>query len=463
MKLSGNKRNGRYAASNQRNVPSQPNRNQEEQYIGPRAAKAAAKRKKKKRARRTLTVILIIIIALAAVLYCVYKLGVKPPPVKDRPSTPKTSDAAPEAEGTAPVSSTTGRKDNQFTFLIVGVSGGNTDTMMVANFDAEAYKLNVVSIPRDTLVNVAWNTKKANSLYPNNGIDGLLDGVSDLLGFPVDYYIEIELAAFVDIVDAVDGVNFDVPVDMKYDDPAQDLHINLNKGMQLLDGEHAIQLVRCRSVYSTADIGRIETQQAFLKAAAEQILQKKDKIDLPEVVNIVMNDVKTDLTAGYLIWLGQHFYKTDPQNITLSTIPANYWDTVNKTSYVTIYVDEWLEVINSQLNPYNDDITDDDLSILTRDSKGNLYVTDGVWAGKKSWGTTSSSSASTPSASPKPSVSPSPSPSSSPSPSPSSSDLRPSPSAEDISPDVSPTETVSDVSPSPSVSISPTPSTNANP
>lgn len=458
MKISGNKKNGQYDGS--REIPDDP-----------RLARAAARTKKLRKTRRVLTAVLLIVVALAAALYFVYKFSVKPPPMKPKPSVPVPSSSA--THGTSPQTVSSDRKGNQYTFLILGVSGGNSDTMMVANFDDDNHKMSVVNIPRDTLVNVSWSTKKANSLYPNEGIDGTMDGVSKLLGFQPDFYVTVDLKAFEQLVNAVGGVDFNVPVNMDYDDPAQDLHIHFKAGQQHLNGQQAMEVVRFRKGYADADIGRIATQQKFMNSAAQQILQKQNKLNLEELATIFIKYVKTDLTAGNLVWFGKEFYKMNSKDITFETLPANYGDEVNGSSYVTIYVNEWLKILNAKINPFKDDIKAGDMSILTRDKNGSLYVTDGNWAGKKTWGSGGSSGSSTqaspdkpspsPSPSPKPSLSPSasasPSPSAPASPSPSgtaspspSGTASPSPSAK---PSPSPGETVS---PSPTVKPSPSPS-----
>lgn len=377
----GAKKNPANDTSRQRRSPEY-----EEPYLSTRAARAALRRKKARRTRRIITSVLMLAITLCAVLYGLYKLGPKPPAYATKSQAASTGEAA-DSEG-APVA-TADRKGQQYTFVILGFDdgNGNTDTMMIANFDADNHRLTVVNIPRDTLMNVKWSVKKANTLYSSGGgIDGVVSGLSDILGFPVDFYVMVDLDAFATLVDAVDGVDFDVPVDMDYDDPAQDLHIHLEKGLQHLDGATALKVVRCRSVYSTADIGRIETQQAFLKSAAEQILQNQSKLNVLELAKLFVADVKTDLSLSNVVWLGKEFYKMDAENITFQTIPADYWDSINGTSYVTIYEDEWLQLINEKLNPYKEDIALSDLSILTRDDDEKLYSTNGVYAGKKSWG-----------------------------------------------------------------------------
>ena len=295
---------------------------------------------------------------------------------------------------TGPIANRTGQK---YTFLAVGMDdgNGNTDTIMVATFDTEDYSLNVVSIPRDTLVNVSWNTKKVNSIYANRGIDGLKTGIADLVGYEVDFYGIIDLDAFVKLVDAIGGVDYYIPQDMKYSDPAQDLYIDFKEGMAHLNGEDAVKIMRFRSGYANADIGRIGTQQDFLMTVAEQLLSNVDAVPITTLADVFISDVKTDLSYGEIIWFAKELLKMDVENITFHTLPANYGDSVNRLSYVTIYVDEWLEMINEYLNPFDEDIQLSNLNILTRDpNTGRIYSTSGVYAGNSSWGNTSSSKSS---------------------------------------------------------------------
>lgn len=425
MKLSGNKKNGRYLAT--RGSARSNGRLQENSFKieDPKTARAATKKKRARRVRRIIITVLVVLVALLTAAYCMLKFSSQPPPQKPRPTTINpSSEPGPSQspDGTVPEATSDRKSRYEYTFVVLGMDDGrgNTDTIMVGNFDAVNHTMNVVNIPRDTLVNVKWNIKRVNSLYAYGGIDGVTDGLAKILGFHVDFYVIVDLDAFKKLVDAVDGVEFDVPKDMRYSDPVQNLEINLKKGFQTLNGDKALQLVRARTnVWASGDIGRIETQQAFLKAAATQIIQKQNKINLMEIIDIFFNNVKTSLKLGEIKWFAEEFYKMDAENITFQTLPANYNDRVAGSSYVTIKVDEWMTLLNEKINPFKEDIKVEDLSIYTRDSNGKLYVTDGVYAGSQSWGrgtATSSGGASTPSPSPSPSPSDSGNETSSPSP-----------------------------------------------
>ena len=205
--------------------------------------------------------------------------------------------------------------ENMYTFLVVGLDkvGYNTDTMMIGRMDTKTHEINVVSIPRDTMVNVSWSVKKVNTLYAaginsgGNGIDRLMDGLKDILGFQIDCYAVVDLNAFVQLVDAIGGVDYNVPVDMNYYDPSQDLYISIPAGEQHLDGEEALKVVRFRSGYATADIGRIGTQQDFLKSVASQMLTLGNIPNLPTFIDIFVNNVDTNLSAENIAFFARQF------------------------------------------------------------------------------------------------------------------------------------------------------------
>jgi LCP family protein required for cell wall assembly len=349
---------------------------------------------------------LALVVAVVAGVFALLKLGGQPPDIdtdtRRRPSVESQPDsedgdagaAAPgDAAGDGADVTPAGRRKGVYTFLILGMDdgNGNTDTVMTATLDTVNYTLDVVNMPRDTLVNVSWNTKKINTLYANLGIEGTVERLADVLGYKADKYAVVDMKAFKALVDAIGGVDFDVPVNMNYDDPAQNLSIHYTKGMHHLSGDEALEVVRFRG-FASADIGRIGTQQDFLMTMAKQLLAAKNSIKVTDLASIFIKYVKTDLTLQNIIWLASELYKLDAENITFTTLPGNYIDDVGGNSYVTIYVDEWLELINSGLNPFLAPIMAEELSILTRNSSGAIYSTDGHYEGRQSWGQSSGSS-----------------------------------------------------------------------
>ena len=223
---------------------------------------------------------------------------------------------------------------------------GYTEVQCVVVHIEDEHKVKALNIALNKITG-AWNEQL------------LADLLVDLQS--VDF--NTDLTGFEALVDAIDGVDFEVPINMNYDDPYQDLHIHFNAGMQHLTGEEAMKVVRFRhnndgSGYGNEDIGRMQTQQAFLKAVAQQTLtlSNLDKID--DFVKIFQQYVETDLTLGNLAWLGKEAISMGAENISFSTLPGEW-----HSPYIYLDPDATLEVVNQYLNPYVEDRTMEDLNI----------------------------------------------------------------------------------------------------
>lgn len=385
MKLNGNHQNNR--SESERKQPREPGR--EKRRTPGKAGKTAA-----------IAVCVVLVLAFAAVAgYLAWEKpvdraggGLVDPTAESVP--PKASeapDAEPSVEPTqdpnegAPAS----LNENMYTFLVVGLDqvSNSTDTIMVGRIDTETHKIDVVSIPRDTMVNVSWGTKRVNTYYSSdlvsggNGIDGLMKGIRDLVGFDIDCYAVVDLEAFVELVDAIGGVDYDVPIDMYYYDPSQGLNISIPAGMQHLDGETAVKVVRFRSGYPTADIGRIGTQQDFLMSVASQMLTLGNIPNLPTFIDIFEKYVTTNLSAANISFFARQFLMCKSEDISFHTAPGNGGDSVKGNSYYSLYVDEWLEMVNECLNPYDQPVTTANVNILTHSYSSGFYSTTGVIAG----------------------------------------------------------------------------------
>ena len=174
----------------------------------------------------------------------------------------------------------------------------------------------------------------------------------------MDYTVQVDLQGFVAIVNAIGGVEFDVPVDMHYEDPYQNLYIHINKGLQRLNGEDALKVVRFREGYATQDIGRMNTQQAFLKAAAKQTLTPANLDKIDDFVKIFQSYVETDLTLGNLAWLGKEAIRMGADAISFSTLPGEW-----KSPYIYLDQEAVLTLVNEHLNPYVEERVPEDLNI----------------------------------------------------------------------------------------------------
>ena len=394
----------------------EPGRQPGKRLASGKADKAPKEKKAKKPSRLTrqqkLLLALAVVLALGVVAVAAWQsLFVRPDITAEKeplatvdPESGQTEEAEEIdwGEGTRPRSDGERKSKDYYTVLILGRDtggGGNTDTMLLASYDVTNQKATVMSIPRDTMVNVPWDIKKINSVYSyygggDRGIQYLYKEISQLVGFEPDFQVIVEWEAVGEIVDAMGGVWFDVPRNMDYDDPFQDLSIHLDKGYQLLNGEQAMGVVRFRdgaNGYKDGDIGRIGTQQAFLKAVLEQLLKLENITKINELVEVFQKNVTTDLSLQNIFWFAKAAIQggLKVENVNFVTMPGNYnayaysrsvsnmLGKYSVQSYVTPYPNDLLELVNNELSPYVEKFTKSDLDIMTVNSNGSVSSSTG--------------------------------------------------------------------------------------
>ena len=278
---------------------------------------------------------------------------------------PTALSAAQEDKGTP---FDTQRKDGVYTILLAGNDDGtgNTDTIMVGKIDTVRHTIDFVSIPRDTIINVEWDNRKLNSVYwgainnGGNGIDALRSHVKKLIGFDVDCYAVVDLEAVIEVVDLMGGVYFDVPFEMNYDDGPV---IHLHPGYQLLDGYNAIGLCRYRDGYVNGDLERIEVQHQFLKAVAEQFISLGNIPNIGKVTKILAENTDTNLTAANIAYFIRQALMCNPEDINFYTAPNTPQD-VQQLSYTFLDLYNWLDMVNSTLNPYTSPVSEGNLDLV---------------------------------------------------------------------------------------------------
>ena len=258
------------------------------------------------------------------------------------------------------------RKRGVSTVLLAGVDqdGQRTDTLMLLRVGGGTAGL--VSIPRDTLVNGSYTVPKINGVYGVNGggtegTDMLLQRVGECVGFRPDGLLLVDLEGLAELVDVMGGVRFDVPQDMYYDDPSQNLHIALDAGEQRLDGAQAVGLVRFRSGYAEADLKRTEVQRDFLRAAAKQWVGPGLVAKFPALLSWAKKYVETDLSTANLIWLGLALVKGD-HGFETAVLPGTAANILGGSYYV-LNPEAVAEIVNQYCNPYERAVTVDDLFI----------------------------------------------------------------------------------------------------
>ena len=151
---------------------------------------------------------------------------------------------------------------------------------------------------------------------------------------------------------------------MYYSDPSQDLYIDLQPGLQHLDGEKAMGLVRFRKGYATQDIQRTQVQQQFLRALAKKCLNVVNLTKVGEMAEIFAENVTTDLSVGNIAYFGQELLKCDFDNMFTYTLEGEAV-TMDGLSYYAVYLQNTLKAVNENFNPYNTDITEANVTILT--------------------------------------------------------------------------------------------------
>ena len=245
--------------------------------------------------------------------------------------------------------------------LILGVStdldSQLTDTIMVASYNPNTQKANLLSIPRDSYT--GKNTAKATASLKINALYNIektpektLKAVNEITGLDIKYYVVVKTEALIQLVDAIGGVEFNVPIDMKYDDPTQDLHIDLKAGTQKLDGEKAEQVLRFRhsnpdkitgqmstypSEYGNDDFGRMRTQRDFISALLKQTLKPGNIFKLGEILEIAHKNVETNLELSYIKDYIPYAVEFNTDNLQTATLPGTTPD-MKDTNNVSIFV-----------------------------------------------------------------------------------------------------------------------------
>lgn len=306
------------------------------------------------------------------------------------PESPSAAAATAPSAPSAPAQEN-GRRRGVYTLILAGLDevSGNTDTILVGRVDARERRMDFVSIPRDTYVNLPWEVRKINCVYTgtrNNGgsgLDALRETVRGLTGFSADCCAVVSLDTVKDAIDLMGGVYFEVPFDMDYEDAEQELYIHIPAGYQCLSGEQCVQLCRYRKNYVNGDLDRITVQHRFLQAAAKQFISLGSIPNLARVVQLVSSGMDSDLTASNIAYLLRCAIQCRAEDIhfyTMPNIPAD----VDGLSYTFVEPEEWIELLNDALNPFDAALTEDNLDLVYYRG-GALRSTIGLLRGKTDW------------------------------------------------------------------------------
>ena len=366
---------------------------------GAKVKKQLTKGQKRRRIIITIVVVLALLLcaAAAAVMF------IRPPQAND--PTIKDKENGDKIDVNSMLNSGT-RIDDVFTFVVGAVDEDETrtDALMVATMDVNKKTINIMNIPRDTMCNngLSGASRKINAAYGmSKGIEQTKTEIERLMGFKPDKYVIVNFDGIAAIVDAIGGIDYEIPFRMEYDDPSQNLHIDLYAGMQHLDGKQTVEFLRWRhnndySVqYPNGDEGRVENQQKFLKTLAAEVFQLKNITKISSIADAVFQNVKTDLTAGELLWMGMQALQIKNENIQFFTLPGygamSYAGSdPYQYSFFFPYYQETLDLVNQYFNPFEEPITTLDM-VSGPESGSSSSWSGGVSSGEDNyvWGDTS--------------------------------------------------------------------------
>jgi len=247
--------------------------------------------------------------------------------------------------------------------LILGESTGMSDTIMVASYDPKTQEAALMSIPRDTFTgenkSKAKYYHKINALY-NYGEtpEKTVEAVNKITGLNIQYYIIVDTEALIKLVDTIGGLEYDVPIDMNYDDGTQNLHIHLKAGYQKLTGAQVEQLVRFRHnnngssypyEYGREDHGRTKTQRNVVIAIAKQSLQLKNVKEISNIIDILKEYVDTNMNLDSIKDYLPYATKMNMNNIKVGRLPGAD-DTVNGVWYFFHDEEETKKLVDELFN-----------------------------------------------------------------------------------------------------------------
>ena len=244
----------------------------------------------------------------------------------------------------------------EFQVLLMGVSTDQagvslTDTIMIASYNPNSQRAVLVSVPRDSFTGT--NQKRAKASDKINAIYNLtkdpmktVNAVNELTGLNLKYYAIVQTEALIELVDALGPIEYNVPIDMDYDDPTQDLHIHLKAGVQQIDGEKAEQLLRFRknndgttfpSDYGDNDIGRMRNQREFLTAVVQQTAKLGNITKLGSILDIASRNLITNVDFNALKDYLPYAVEFSTENLLTESLPGEVPD-LSKTNGVSIFV-----------------------------------------------------------------------------------------------------------------------------
>lgn len=201
-----------------------------------------------------------------------------------------------------------------------------TDTLILAHYNAEYKKIDLVSIPRDILIRINNRNQKINAAHAIGGVSYTVNAVEKLLGIGIDYYGKIDYEGFRQVIDALGGLDMEITRRMDYDDPTQNLSIHFKKGTTVhLDGKKAEEFFRWRqnndgTGFENGDLGRIENQHMFIGKIMAKIKSPSIVTKIPSILSVIQNFVETNMEPKDILKYGYIFATIDNEKLSMDTV-----------------------------------------------------------------------------------------------------------------------------------------------
>lgn len=222
-----------------------------------------------------------------------------------------------------------------------------TDTIMLCKVNAEDGKVDLLSIPRDSRILIRDEFTKANHAHAYGGIELTLQSLRNFLGLDIDYYAEVNYEGLVKIVDAMGGLDYEVPDGITIDHG--DVH--LRPGKTTMNGMDVLWYLRTRKIYENGDLGRVATQQEFLKNIVNELVKKSKTMNMASFIESYFKYVKTNIPLSILIDMASNISNFSSEKFTTYTVPGLADDIDGISYYIPDYKKTW-EIVDKVFSKY---------------------------------------------------------------------------------------------------------------
>lgn len=271
-------------------------------------------------------------------------------------------------------------EDEIYNFLVIGQDDAANlcDVIVIVSYNTTNQRIEALQIPRDTYASYTSSSyRKLNgAVHSLGGVENFIKFIEDNLGIPIDYYLMTDLEAVTEAVDKIGGVEVDIPEDMVYNDPYQNLYINLKAGRHTLNGKQATSFLRYRSGYVRGDIGRLDAQKIFIASLIKKVITDLSIYDMANLAMLFLDKVETNLKYNDCLNFILQIKDIKMYNIAFSTIPGEDVQTPSGAWYYIINREQAYNIIKNYFSSELNETEFDKNKYFTsnyRDSFNEIY------------------------------------------------------------------------------------------